>query len=169
MRAAACLATNLAALVMLADCSQVDLHDSADAVVNQSAPQILVVANAGPDTLTIGSGTAMQTFAPGGNLTVRFQVKTISMVNKPGTAPGGTPLPPEYREQFAETDGLGLVNAGGDPLMITFRKGGAPVTASFSVSLCRGQGWRVGVAASDSYVLVVPDPIPGVPQALCPK
>jgi hypothetical protein len=32
-----------------------------------------------------------------------------------------TPLPPEYREQFFETDGLGLVNTGGDPLMIFWR------------------------------------------------
>jgi hypothetical protein len=36
---------------------------------------------------------------------------------------------------------------------MTFRKGGAPVTASFSVSLCRGQGWRAGVVASGSYTL----------------
>ncbi len=169
MKAAKTAVAGLAAMAALSGCLGSGLHDSQDTAVNQSAPQTLVVTNTSPDTLTIGAGPATRTLAPGANLIVRFQVTTVSMVPKTASPSGTAAAPTAYTEQFRETDNFGLVDTGSDPLVIAFHKGTVPVTASFSVNLCRRPGWEIGIAVSSNYGLVVPDPVPGIPQPICPK
>lgn len=154
---------------LLTGCSYIWLKDSYDVLVRQSAPQTLTVTNTGPSALTVGSGGATRAIAPGGVLTVRFQVDSIGTLKKPNGTPYWTVLPDRYREQFVELDRETLVDASGDPLKLTFMNGNRPEFVTFSLNLCPGPGWPTGGSATTTYGLAVPDPQPVIPHAICPR
>ena len=107
---------------------------------------------------------------PGASLAVPFRVATIGTAVRPKGAPYWTLDPGGYTETFRELNGPRIVDTTGSAPTLNFHDaGGVLVKASISLTSCgSGSGWaRQHVAAAD-HPLRVPDPIPAVPQAVCP-
>jgi hypothetical protein len=158
----------LLGLTLLGGCDDIWVHDSYDVMLRQSAVQTMQVVNNSNRSLTYQSGAAAGTLPAGGHLTLTFQVNTIGTLMKPNGTPYWTVLPDRYRESFIETDSYGLAEDASDPLKITFHDGATPVFASFSLNLCPGGGWATAPTFTKAYTIAVPDPLPAIPQVVCP-
>jgi hypothetical protein len=145
------------------------LANSVDVALYQSDLQHLVVTNTTTKALTIQprpSGAPVQ-LAPGQSLSIPFRVATI------GTAvpPAGSALGPGgYTEHFEETQSATLVDASSTALALNFHDAqGVLVKASFELTGCgAGPGWAQQHVPTADHPLQLPDPIPAIPQAVCP-
>jgi hypothetical protein len=158
--------------VALSGCGTVHLGDSLDIALYQSDDQRLTVTNATSGAITIVGqpGVVSIKVEPGASLAVPFRVATIGTAVRPKGAPYWTLDPGGYTETFRELNGPRIVDTTGSAPTLNFHDaGGVLVKASISLTSCgSGSGWaRQHVAAAD-HPLRVPDPIPAVPQAVCP-
>ena len=161
MRIAPTIAIAALAPLVLACCSDNTLRPINNSS-SSSPPQTLVVTNASPNALTIGSGPAATSIPPGGTLKIAFHVDTMTM-----TSPSSA-SPPGYTETFVETSTPARFDQEKNPPELVFHNGNVPVIATLSVDLCKPPGWRVNVTNSGTYSIRVPNPVPGIPQPVCP-
>jgi hypothetical protein len=43
-----------------------------------------------------------------------------------------------------------------------------PVFATFTLNLCPGAGWATAPVGTKLHTIDVPDPVPAIPQVVCP-
>jgi len=158
----------LVGLTLLGGCDDIWLHNSYDVLLRQSAGQTIQVVNNSKNSLTYGAGAAAGVLPAGAHLTLTFQVNTIGTLKKPAGTPYWTVLQDQYRESFVETGSSKVVEDASDPLKITFHDGAIPLFATFSLNLCAGAGWAAAPTATKLSTIYVPDPVPAIPQPVCP-
>jgi hypothetical protein len=162
----------LALAASLCGCGTVLLTSSRDVALYQSDDQRLIVTNTTTDVLTIIGRPAAPpaVVGPGMTTIIPFRVMTIGTLHAPSGGPYWTVGTGGYREAFIELQSPAIVDASSSVLTLHFHSvQGRPVTASFALNLCGPNGgWaKQQVPGSDHHVQV-PDPIPAVPQAVCP-
>ena len=157
--------------VLLSGC-WVTLSDSNDVALFQSDDQRLIVSNTTTKTLTIVGKPATPpiVIGPGASVVVPFRVMTIGTLHAPSGAPYWTVGPGGYRESFVELQSPAIVDVSSPALTLHFHDAsGTPVTASFALNLCgAGAGWAKSAVPKSDHPIQLPDPIPAVPQAVCP-
>ena len=159
----------LSGLTLLGGCNPVEVHSSHDVLLRQSAPQTLLVVNKTNRPLTYGPAASAAVLAPGGHLTLTFLVNTIGVLKEPKGTPYWTILPDRHRESFIETDAAKVIEDASDPLKITFHDGAIPVFTNLTLSPCQGVDWATAPNHPETHTIAVPDPIPSIPQLVCPS
>jgi len=164
----------LAALVIaLCGCGAVSLHNnSIDVALYQSEDQRLVVTNTTTKPLTIvgPSGKGTVALAPGQSMVIAFRVATIGTADPPSGTPYWRIDPAGFTERFLEVRSPGLVDTSSPALALNFHDpDGVLVKASFGLTGCGPNGgWARQKTPPADHAIQVPDPVPAVPQAVCP-
>jgi hypothetical protein len=157
--------------VLLSGCWVV-LSNSDDVALYQSDDQRLIVSNTTTKTLTIlgKPATPPIVIGPGGSVVVPFRVMTVGTLHAPSGTPYWTVGPGGYRETFVELQSPAIVDVSSPALTLHFHDAsGAPVTGSFALNLCAaGAGWARSAVPKSDHQILLPDPTPAVPQAVCP-
>ena len=159
--------------IALCGCAAVSLHtNSIDIALYQSDNQRLVVTNTTAKPLTIAgrSGEAAVALAPGQSMVIPFRVATVGTADPPSGTPYWRLDPAGFTERFLEIRSPALVDTSSSALALNFHDpDGVLVKASFGLTSCGANGgWARQKTPPADHPIQVPDPVPAVPQAVCP-